>query len=60
MKKKKKEKEIENICEKCAAKMGKHLAGVASFWGDTCDVCKQETDVASIYDFSNNYMKEDF
>lgn len=40
--------------------MGKHLTGVASFWEDTCDVCKKITDVADIYDFSNNYMKEDF
>jgi hypothetical protein len=52
--------EIHNICEKCAIKMDKHLAGVASFWEDTCDVCKQETEVASIYDFNNNYMEEDF
>jgi len=55
-----KQKEIRQICEKCAAKMNKQLVDVASFWEDTCDVCKEYKDVADISDFSNNYMKEDF
>lgn len=58
--KKKSVQEIHNLCEKCAEKIGKHLAGVASFWEDTCDVCGKETQVTDIRDFNNNYMKEDF
>jgi len=52
-------KMIVQICEKCAKKQGKTLAGVASFWEDTCDVCLQETMVADIYDFVY-YLEDDF
>ena len=52
-------KKIKNICEKCAAKQNKTLAGVASFWEDICDVCLKETMVADIYDFLY-YLEDDF
>ena len=53
-------KEIHNVCEKCAAKIKKHLPDghCASFWQDTCDVCEKETMVADIHDFG--YLTESF
>jgi len=56
----KKEKEIRNICEKCAAKLKKHIppGHCASFWTDVCDICGKEKEVADIHDFG--YLTEDF
>ena len=55
-----KNKQIKQICEKCAEKQGLILVGIASVWEDICDVCLEETMVADIYDFSPKYQQEDF
>ena len=52
----KEKEEINQLCEKCAKKQGKKLpiGHCATFWEDTCDVCKKHKMVADWHDYGYN------
>jgi len=53
-------KEIEKICDDCAAKLKMIIPHnhIASYWTDICDVCKEEKEVTDPMDYK--YLTEDF
>ena len=48
------ENNIRQVCEDCAKKMKLIILAdtVYSAWEDICDVCKEQKEVADIYDYS--------